>query len=386
MVNSSAAAKGSVNLQHDDSYCLNHVLFDDWFFSTLAPEPTDFGTPSASSNPRTLYANLLKDPAKPLANRAYKPLARDLAAVASDPSSATRIANEHVGNRTTAWKTIASRLEVEGMFNVNSTSVAAWRALLGHARNQRIPHMSASGSPVLSGETDYAHSRFSVAGDVESKESGKSGSFADNAEFAGYRVFTGEQLDFLAEEIVNQVRRRGPFLSLSEFVNRQLSDDEGLALAGAIQTALNLLAESSMNPFGILQRPNGTSNVASENPGSTSGYSFLEAANGYRIYGIPGWTRQADVLRPIAPILSARDDTFTIRAYGDCRDASGINVKARAVCEATIRRSRDYVDPTDEADAFSTTSGTVPAKTRVNETFGRRFEMISFRWLSPGEI
>ena len=111
-----------------------------------------------------------------------------------------------------------------------------------------------------------------------------------------------------------------------------------------------------------------------------------EAASGYRIYGIPGWSRQADVLRPIAPVLSARDDTFTIRAYGDCRDASGINVKARAVCEATIRRSRDYVDPTDEADAFSTTSGTVPAKTRVNETFGRQFEMISFRWLSPGEI
>ena len=67
-------------------------------------------------------------------------------------------------------------------------------------------------------------------------------------------------------------------------------------------------------------------------------------------FGLPGWIRQADVLRPIAPILSARDDTFTIRTYGDARDASG-KVIARAWCEAVVQRTRDFVDATDAADS-----------------------------------
>ncbi|MCU0780848.1 MAG: hypothetical protein MUF04_07075, partial [Akkermansiaceae bacterium] len=36
------------NLQYDDSYCANHLLFDDWFFSAIAPDPTHFG-PSGRS-------------------------------------------------------------------------------------------------------------------------------------------------------------------------------------------------------------------------------------------------------------------------------------------------------------------------------------------------
>ncbi|MEI7927791.1 MAG: hypothetical protein WCH40_04515, partial [Verrucomicrobiales bacterium] len=37
--------KGSqTNPQHDDSYCANHLLFDDWFVSSIAPDPADFGS------------------------------------------------------------------------------------------------------------------------------------------------------------------------------------------------------------------------------------------------------------------------------------------------------------------------------------------------------
>lgn len=387
-----ANAKGAENLQNDDSYCLNHVLFDDWFFSSIAPEPAAFGKPPSSSSPKVTYANFLQDPKKPLPNRAYKAIASDSSFAAISTANADSRAAENVEKTDTSWKTIASRLEVEGMFNVNSTSATAWRALLGHARNQQIPFMGNTGNPQLSTPSDYAVSRFSVAGDVESKSSGTSGGFSGSAEYAGYRIFSGPQLDLLADEIVKQVRLRGPFLSLAEFVNRQLSSGEP-ALAGAVQTALNKLTTSPQNPFGKLQRdltPDalGTNISTATPPGGPTGYAFPAAATGYNIYGLPGWTRQADILRPLAPILSARDDTFTIRAYGDARDPTGNTIKARAVCEVSVRRSRDFVDPGDDAALadLSDGAGSLPARKPVNKIFGRRFEIVSFRWLSENEI
>ena len=264
------------------------------------------------------------------------------------------------------------------MFNVNSTSVKAWRALLGHARNQRIPYVTTTGSAV-SGAQDYAHSRFSVAGDLEAKSIGTSGQFSAAAEFTGYRKLTSAILDRFAQEIVNEVRARGPFLSLSEFVNRQLSSGN-LALAGTIQAALNTLAADSLiNPYSVIQSRSTKVDLVNLPFAASSGYNFAAAAEGYSAYGLPGWTRQADVLRPIAPILSARDDTFTIRAYGDARDNSN-NITSRATCEAVVRRTRDFVDPADAPEIT-----TLPTSA-ANLIFGRRYEIISFRWLSDSEI
>jgi hypothetical protein len=267
------------------------------------------------------------------------------------------------------------------MFNVNSTSVKAWRALLGHARGQRIPYYDAASTPVLTaGKTDYAFTRFSISGDVEaSSPMAISGAFPGAAQFSGYRTLDDSFLNKLADEIVNQVRQRGPFLSLAEFVNRQLSSNDTLAVGGAIQVALDTLAKSpSTNIYAGLQSP-GTAATASPPSAAQAGYKFPNAAVGYNAYGLPGWTRQADVLRPLAPILSARDDTFTIRAYGDARDATG-NITARATCEAVVRRVRNYVDPVDAAEIT-----TLPTSI-TNQTFGRRFEIVSFRWLDTSEI
>jgi hypothetical protein len=378
---SAEAAKGGQNLQHDDSYCLNHLLFDDWFVSSLAPEPAAFGKPSPGTSLKKRWTEFLNDPSRPLANRAYHPLTADQA----DPDSSFE---KHVATEG-SWKTIASRFEVVGMFNVNSTSEKAWRALLGHSRNQKTAHLDSSSRPQLSNRADFAFSRFSVAGDVEASRAGSSGAKADCAEYAGYRQFDEEQLDFLAKEIVKQVRLRGPFLSLSEFVNRQLSSNQDLALAGTIQTALNNLSASGLDPFRTLKI-----NLTPETPNVStatipnSGYQFPKAAEGYNLYGIPGWTRQADVLRPLAPVLTVRDDTFTIRAYGDVRDATGKKIIASAICEATVRRTRDFVDPSDDSATadLSNSSGSVARKKPVNETFGRRFEIVSFRWLNPSEV
>jgi hypothetical protein len=272
------------------------------------------------------------------------------------------------------------------MFNVNSTSETAWRAILGHARGQKIPFLKETAGAIsvsLSGETDYATSRFSVAGETNTSASaldGSSGTFNGANQFTGYRVFTNTMIDALAKEMVNQVRERGPFLSLSEFVNRQLSSGN-LALAGAIQAALEKTPISDPNsPYSeisnILPREPATANPR----GDGEEYEFSDAAVGESVFGLPGWTRQADILRPLAPTLTVRDDTFTIRAYGDARAKNGTDILATAVCEAVVRRTRDYVDPTDAADL-----ATAPTS-QQNKDFGRRFTIVSFRWLTPGEI
>lgn len=373
--NPGPSVNDATNLRHDDSYCANHLLFDDWFFSSVAPEPATFGQVVATSQ-RERYRNFLMDHgAKPLVNRSYRP-------IPEDQGLTDAIADERADDildSTDGWQRIASRLEVDGMFNVNSTSVKAWRALLGHARNQRIPYLADAGV-ALSGNTDHAFSRATVAGDAKAGDPGISGAQPWSSEYTGYRVFGDDLLDKLAGRIVEQVRLRGPFLSLSEFVNRQLGTDEELAVAGAIQVALNRMAADAagQSPFKELSNPALARPTSADPPGAEA-YKFRKAAEGFSTYGMPGWIRQADVLTPLAPILSARDDSFTIRAYGDSRDKTGA-VIAKAWCEATVRRTRDFVDPADPADSIDT------PVSAVNIAFGRRYEIIAFRWLSPDEV
>ena len=360
----------NLNLQHDDSYCANHLLFDDWFFSSISPDVATSG-----GNVRSIeevFTSFITDAdTAPLPNRAYRPIAQDAA------NSADTIYEDFV-EPLASWQTIASRLEVEGMFNVNSTSVTAWRALLGHARNQRVPYMDTTGT-TLSSKSDYAVSRFSIAGDSAVGTAGSSG-LRDGTEFTGYRLLDDSTLDELASEIVAQVRNRGPFLSLSEFVNRQLSSGN-LALAGTIQAALDKIEKSNASsPYSKIKAIEDIQDALAVPPESTTAaYKFPDAAVGSTAFGLPGWIRQADILRPIAPILSARDDTFTIRAYGDARDSTD-KITATAVCEVVVHRVRDFVDPLDEPD-----STTTPTRLQ-NQTFGRRYKMLSFRWLSSGEL
>lgn len=323
----------------------------------------------------TVYREYLKGERK-LVNRAYRPIADD--ATLTDPLAATRIGQ--IVNSSDGWLKVASRFQVEGMFNINSTSVKAWRALLGHARKQQVAHHSRNGITVAAGQEDHVVSRLSVASDIKAgPAAGMGGAFPNSSEYTGFRTLNDSQLDDLAGEIVEQVRKRGPFLSLAEFVNRKLDPDDTLALAGAVQTALNSLSE---DPHKILKDDDFSSQTMDSADPKLKGadYKFPKAAEGRDTFGLPGWIRQADVLRPIAPILSARDDTFTIRTYGDARDASGKVITARAWCEAVVQRTRDFVDPADAADSIN------PPVRMQNLLFGRSYVIVSFRWLAADEV
>jgi hypothetical protein len=363
----------AANRQHDDSYCANHLLFDDWFFSSIAPEPESFGS-NIAYDIEAVYRGYLRGE-RLLANRAYRSITEDKQL--SETLASQRVAQ--VLNSNDGWQKVASRFEVEGMFNVNSTSVKAWRALLGHSRNLQVAHHTKSGIKLADKKEDHVVSRLSVASDIKAgSAAGMGGAFANSSEYTGFRTLSDSQLDDLAGKIVQQIRKRGPFLSLSEFVNRRLGSDEEMALAGAMQTALNSLSE---DPHKLLKDNKYASKTMPHADPKLKGadYKFPKAAEGFDTFGLPGWIRQADILRPLAPVLSARDDTFTIRAYGDARDAEG-NVTARAWCEATVRRGRDFVDPQDAADSIN------PPETQQNKVFGRRYAIVSFRWLSPDDV
>jgi hypothetical protein len=187
----------------------------------------------------------------------------------------------------------------------------------------------------------------------------------------GYRTLTDEEITELARAVVREVRKRGPFLSLADFINRRPSNDPEVALAGPIQSALDSPGVSINKPF------RGASRQVALAGGGT--FPFPRAESGPAATGIPGIVKQADILTPIAPYLSARSDSFLIRACGRVTDAKG-TVIATAYCEAVVRRAADYLDAVNTPD-------TLPAKlSPLNKTFGRRFEIVSFRWLDPATI
>jgi hypothetical protein len=57
----------------------------------------------------------------------------------------------------------------------------------------------------------------------------------------------------------------------------------------------------------------------------------------------PGWLMQADVLSPLAPVTSARSDTFVIRVMGETPATEDQPFSSRAWIELTVQRTPDYV-------------------------------------------
>jgi hypothetical protein len=198
---------------------------------------------------------------------------------------------------------------------------------------------------------------------------GQTADLKDPAQWVGRRTLDDEEIDYLAKAIVKEVRKRGPFLCLADFVNRRVGNDPELALSGTIQSALDAPEVPINKPF------RGGSRQVTD----TKAYAFPKAEAGPAATGIPGIVKQADILTPIAPYLSARSDSFLIRSCGRVADAKG-NVIATAYCEAVVQRTAEFLDPTDPPETAMTLASP------LNKAFGRRFKIISFRWLDPQEI
>lgn len=347
----------------DHSYLANQALWDSWFLSSIAPQTATTYTTKRTQS--TVALDFLKR-TKPLPNSRYTPVLRGLTPEAV-------VAKFFSGSvpKTDAHTLTAAHLAVDGMFNVNSTSVEAWKSLLAGLRDRSVATRGATGTETVTPGTGTPVSSL-FAPDNQIAQGAALNDVVNSAQWVGRRVLSDDEISALAQAIVKEVRKRGPFLSLADFVNRRPGSDKTLARAGAIQSA----RDSREVPINSAYNT-GSRATAATGPGR--GFAFPEAEEGPSAYGIPGVVKQADILTPIAPYLSARSDTFVIRAYGDSIDSSG-KILARAWCEAEVQREAGFVDASDVPERAITSVNS------INRTFGRRYQMASFRWLSPDEV
>ena len=215
----------------------------------------------------------------------------------------------------------AGMLLVDGAFNVNSTSVAAWEAFLSGTDELPVQKMNAAGE--LSGysaDGDVSGVRFPRVQSVLGEEWQTS---ADENYWTGFRSLSPSEVLELAEAIVDEILLRGPFLSMGDFVNRKLEDsDQGKV--GALQAALDATINN-----GISSNYDSAANNASHSQisdDSTQGAGF------------PGQLLQGDILQALAPYMSTRSDTFKIRAYGETTDPIDGSVVSESWCEVRTRR------------------------------------------------
>jgi hypothetical protein len=277
-----------------------------------------------------------------------------------------------------------------GAFNLNSTDAVAWTAVLRGVRfpaPQGFTYLDAAFStgtaaddalapPVQSGDAQFF--RFpQSAQETYKADVGFAAStvappgppdVASNANThlfrQGMRTLTAGQVALLAGKIAEAIKTRhaasGPFRSLEEFLSPATAGGPSLMEQAIADAGINL--DASGNPIEFSSQ-------------------FLT---------------QADIMTALAPVLFPRSDTFVIRAYGEAVNPATTATEGRAWCEAIVQRVPEFFDPSDPPETplgdFKLPSdpndpASLPtAGHQLNDRNGRRFKIVSFRWLTRSDI
>lgn len=361
----------------DHSYLANKALWDEYFFSSLAPAPTGvqvFGSDAGRTAEAAADDFFFKDMPTPLPNRRLLAYTDNF-----DKAQLSQLFQKAQTFNGGLADQIAAHLMVDGAFNVNSTSVEAWKVFLSSLKGKPVAYLDPAKALTAGVSLDQVTPDGTPVG-PSSLPNGKPTTGGGNdpseaTQWANWRQLTDAEIEQLATALVKQVKLRGPFLSLSEFVNRRLdSSNEDLSVKGALQAALDDPSVSINSGFRSAARQFSAAEISSVNT------AFKKALEGPVAYGSAAYVDQADILRNFAEQLTPRGDTFVIRAYGDALDAKG-NVTARAWCEAVVQRVLDYLDPSDLALLKP-----ADLTANANKIFGRKLKLVSFRFLGRAEI
>ena len=388
-------AKLDAGYHYDQSYLLNEALWDSYFLSTV---------------PRSLTREDLDDPDFTLSNRRYKVRdtprqrwrrAQELIAEGLHPLQAAPTIEDRRDDDLKAYDLAASMLLVDGAFNVNSTSVHAWSALLASFFGTKVKDKTGAVT-----ETDYEspflrmnqpHGAPVKAGDAVDS--------ASDVAYLGYRSLSREEIRALATGIVAEVKRRGPFRSLAEFVNRTLPDpdahpsdlsydwkDKAMkgTLAAAIENSgLNKAFEDEVVPEEANRNLDRALGRAGKSPAGSA------AASGPAASHAPGYLTQADLLTRLGPALSARSDTFRVRVFGEAGNPvgdGGRRTSSRLRCEAVFQRLPEAAVREKASDESKGSSTSTPPSSSSSDNdddewtgLRRQFALIDFRWLPDEE-
>ena len=345
----------------DTSYFYNNALFDSFFFSGIPSLERDGDDDARGQTfPFGLkFDQTYIDSGKPLANTRLiyyeDPNVGDFRELTSNADLTTA----------DGFEKTAAHLMIDAPFNINSTSPTAWQAILSGFRGQSINGIDQEtrtlqdyegvGSPFVD--------HFIPAADDESL-------------YTGHRRLTDNQIADLSEALTREIRDRGISNSLGDFLNRDLNGigenqkmsriDEAIKATGLNDT--QRIANSTTSDEEVTARPDlddGAHMFAANLAGETGA-------------GLPGYLKQQDIIRPLAPIMTSRGDTFVIRTYGETVDPVTKKVRGKAMCEAIVQRVPDYVE--DSIQAWE-----IPILGSQNEKFGRRLKIVSFSWLNEND-
>ena len=345
----------------DHSLLANHALYDSFYFSTFATD--------GDRSPENCFKDFMEE-SRPLLSQAFTP---HLAAGKTSETAASDLFSGGVPNDTT-WQKAAAYQMVRGAFNVNSTSVKAWKSRLAALRESKVPVFDLTGTGLKAMETaDTPVLSMTLPNATASDPSAPA--LTDGAkeiQWSGFRQLSDQQLDELATRIVQEVRKRGPFLSMSDFVNRRIGANSNETRRGVLEAAIE---EAKLNGNAYSnQIPIGNSDIS----GADYGFATPEVVTGNPAAGAPGWITQGDLLKLLEPAATVRSDTFVIRVCGEAKRDGHVT---RAYAEAVVQRLPEYIDGSMEPfeNAYASPNS-------ANKTFGRRLEIVSFRWLSGAEI
>jgi len=424
IINTQSATLSNTTTIHDSSWMINAAIFDRFFLSGASPEIARGTIITEAKNLGAVLEDFAAGAGR-LANPRTKLFAT------RDPATVRAMLSSH--------RRIAGTVLTDGTFNVNSTSVDAWAALLASAKRNKM----GSATELLPGADKNA--RFPRAVRSDEADYNYKTAFNDKKAWTGLSTLDDTQIKLLARAIVDETRsrirqnhryeygikvgldvhyaimNRGvevplPYIGLSQFVNRfncgafpqqvtyqgclenaiVRADLAGAELSNRATTPATIITSSILSPqggdpatnpaiAGLVPYVYAPGNVISTNP--VSPYQ----TRSHILRAAPTSLMQSDILAAVGSALSTRSDTFVIRCYGDATDPLDPS-RTLSACwiEAVVQRIPEFCDPSQppETEVCKPTDGRLhnPLLNSINRTLGRRFVILSTRTLTQKDL